>query len=125
VAVYPERSEVHEILYAGELEIRPHEGLVLATGRALTLSVRELELLAAMARRQGTIITRGELYRTVWGSELRPGDRQVDVYVAKLRRKLRTAMPDRRFIHTEHGHGYRFQLEPLPENAARRRRAGF
>jgi DNA-binding response OmpR family regulator len=96
-------------LYAGELEIRLGEGLVLATGRALTLSVREFELLVAMARRAGAVVTRGELYGAVWGGELRDGDRSVDVYVSKLRGKLETAMPDRRFIHTHPGFGYRFQ----------------
>jgi DNA-binding winged helix-turn-helix (wHTH) protein len=102
-------------LYAGELEIRLDEGLVLATGRALTLSVREFELLAAMARRAGAVVTRDELYGAVWGGELRDGDRSVDVYVSKLRGKLETAMPDRRFIHTHPGFGYRFQPQPSHE----------
>jgi DNA-binding response OmpR family regulator len=101
------------IIYAGELEIHPAEGLALATGQALTLSVREFELLVAMARRLGTIVTREELYSVVWGSELRAGDRSVDVYVSKLRTKLETAMPDRRFIHTHPGFGYRFQPQPV------------
>jgi DNA-binding response OmpR family regulator len=99
-------------LYAGELEIWPREGLVLATGEALTLSVREFELLVAMAQQIGAIVTREELYRMAWGGELRPGDRSVDVYVAKLRTKLKQAVPDRRFIHTHPGFGYRFQ--PMP-----------
>jgi DNA-binding response OmpR family regulator len=73
------------------------------------LSVREFEVLVAMARRLGAIITRDELYRTVWGAEQRPGDRSVDVYVSKLRSKLEAALPDRRFIHTHPGFGYRFQ----------------
>jgi DNA-binding response OmpR family regulator len=111
VAAHPESTDLPGVLYAGELEIRPDEGLVLATGHALTLSVREFELLVAMARRAGAIITRDELYGTVWGSELRLGDRSVDVYVSKLRSKLESALPDRRFIHTHPGFGYRFQPE--------------
>ena len=105
VAVHQDSSST---LYAGELEIRLGEGLVLATGRALTLSVREFELLAALAGRAGAIVTREELYRSVWGGELRHGDRSVDVYVSKLEH----AMPDRRFIHTHPGFGYRFQPQP-------------
>lgn len=102
-----------DTIYAGELEIHPAEGLALATGQALTLSVREFELLVAMAQRLGTIVTREELYRVVWGGELRAGDRSVDVYVSKLRTKLEAAMPDRRFIHTHPGFGYRFQPQPF------------
>jgi DNA-binding response OmpR family regulator len=112
VAAISESPDIPEILYAGELEVRLEEGLVLATGQALTLSVREFELLVAMTRRLGAIITREELYRTVWGGDLRPGDRSVDVYVSKLRGKLEAALPDRRFIHTHPGFGYRFQPQP-------------
>jgi DNA-binding response OmpR family regulator len=113
VAAFPESPDIRaDVLYAGELEIRLEEGLVLATGQALTLSVREFALLVAMARRLGAIITREELYLSVWGSALRQGDRSVDVYVSKLRGKLEEALPDRRFIHTHPGFGYRFQPQP-------------
>ncbi len=108
----PVTSAQDGILHAGELEIRLGEGLVLAVGRALTLSVREFELLVALASRAGGIVTREELFGAVWGGELRAGDRSVDVYVSKLRGKLEEAMPDRRFIHTHPGFGYRFQPQP-------------
>jgi DNA-binding response OmpR family regulator len=101
-----------DTLHAGGLEIRLEDGLVTASGAVLLLSVREFALLAAMARNAGMIITREELYSSVWSGELRPGDRSVDVYVSKVRGKLKRAMPDRRFIHTHPGFGYRFQYEP-------------
>ncbi|MEJ7892387.1 MAG: response regulator transcription factor [Solirubrobacteraceae bacterium] len=97
---------------AADLEIRPAEHLALARGRALTLSVRELEMLAALAERAGRITTREQLYFAVWGGTLRHDDRSVDVYVHKLRAKLAEALPDWRFIHTHFGFGYRFSPEP-------------
>ncbi len=112
MAATPVSGAPAETLHAGELEIRPDQGLALARGRALTLSVREFELLVAMARRQGAIVKREDLYRSVWGTELRARDRSVDVYVSKLRSKLEDALPDRQFIHTHPGFGYRFQPQP-------------
>jgi DNA-binding response OmpR family regulator len=105
-------TETPEILRAGELEIRPSEHLARARGRTLSLSVRELGLLAALARREGRVVPREELYRTVWGAPLRTQDRSVDVYVHKLRAKLADALPEWGFIHTHFGFGYRFQPEP-------------
>ena len=85
---------------------------MLARGRALTLSVRELDVLAALAERAGRIITREALYEAAWGGALRHDDRSVDVYVHKLRAKLAEALPEWRFIHTHFGFGYRFAPEP-------------
>lgn len=107
-----EATRHDEVLRAGQLEIRPGDGLVLAAGRALTLSVREFQLLCALVRRQGGIVARHDLYRTVWGGELRDGDRSIDVYVHKLRVKLDTALPGWSHIHTHVGFGYRFSPEP-------------
>src|ERR1700755_1099037 len=103
-----------EVLRAGELEIRPGEHLARARGRTLSLSVRELDLLAALARREGRIGPREDLYETVGGAPLRPQDRSVDVSVHKLRTKLADALPEWGFIHTHFGFGYRFQPEPSP-----------
>jgi DNA-binding response OmpR family regulator len=101
-----------EVIRSGELEIRPAEFLARAGERVLSLSLRELELLVALAYREGRIVAREELYETVWGTSLRADDRSVDVYVHKLRAKLAEALPEWRFIHTHFGFGYRFQPEP-------------
>lgn len=105
-------QQIPEVLHAGELEVRPAEGLAIAAGRVLTLSVREFGLLVALARRSGRIVSRAELYSLVWGSTLRDGDRSIDVYVHKLRNKLEAALPAWDFIHTHVGFGYRFSAEP-------------
>ena len=101
-----------EIIRAGELEIRPADHVAVAGGRVLALSVRELGLLAALARNPDRIVSREELYETVWGAPMRGTDRSVDVYVHKLRTKLGSALPHLVFIHTHFGFGYRFSPEP-------------
>jgi DNA-binding response OmpR family regulator len=101
-----------EVLRAGALEIRPEDGLAVCDGRPLNLSVRELDLLVALARRPERVVRREELHAVVWGGRFRKDDRSVDVYVHKLRIKLETALPEWRFIHTHFGLGYRFSAEP-------------
>src|SRR6202051_4305490 len=104
-------SATHEVLEIGPLEILPEEHLARADGRALMLSIRELRLLTELARRADRIMARDELFSLVWGREMRPGDRSVDVYVRKLRVKLDDALPGWSFIHTHFGFGYRWTAE--------------
>jgi len=101
-----------EVISVGPLQILPEEHLARADGRALVLSIRELRLLTELGRRADRIMPREELFRLVWGREMRAGDRSVDVYVRKLRVKLEEALPDWRFIHTHFGFGYRLAAEP-------------
>ena len=100
-----------EVLEAGPLQIIPDEHLARAEGRALMLSIRELRLLTELARRADRIVTREELFRLVWGREMRVRDRSVDVYVRKLRVKLEAALPGWSFIHTHFGLGYRLAAD--------------
>jgi DNA-binding response OmpR family regulator len=105
-----------EVIEVGPLQILPEEHLARAEGRPLMLSIRELRLLTELARRTDRIMGRDELFRLVWGREMRPGDRSVDVYVRKLRVKLREALPDWTFIHTHFGFGYRLTAESSQES---------
>jgi DNA-binding response OmpR family regulator len=98
-------------LVVGELRIQSGSGLVEAGDRVLSLSVREFELLVALASRAGRIVRREELFALVWRAPLRNGDRSVDVYVHKLRVKLERALPEWDYIHTHVGFGYRLQPE--------------
>ena len=107
-----EAAAAEEIL-AGNLVIRPTEFLAHVDGRPIALTVRELSLLVALARRQGRVVSREELYAVVWQQPYRSCERSVDVYVGKLRQKLEDAAPDWRYIHTHFGFGYRFEPQRL------------
>lgn len=107
------------VMVVGDLEIRVSEGLVLADGRAVYLSPREFRLLVAMAHRAGHLVSREELYRSVWTGPWQSRNRSVDVCVSKLRTKLAVVMPHYSFIHTHRGFGYRLHQDPvLPVLAA-------
>jgi DNA-binding response OmpR family regulator len=105
-----------EALAVGRLEIRPDEFSASVDGERLDLTVRELQLLTALAARADRIVSRSELYAAVWGRPYRHDDRSVDVYVRKLRLKLEAALPDCTVIHTHFGFGYR--LSPVFHNGA-------
>ena len=57
------------------------------------------------------MLRREEIYERVWGYAMAHGDRSVDVFVRKLRQKLRAASPQWSYIHTHFGVGYRFAPE--------------
>jgi DNA-binding response OmpR family regulator len=108
VSTIPVSSLDQTPVYAGRLEIRPADHAALVDGRPLILTVRELQLLTELAHNAERVMTREQLYETVWGRSYKKSDRSVDVYVGRLRAKLGRALPGRRFIHTHTGIGYRF-----------------
>jgi DNA-binding response OmpR family regulator len=113
--MYAQAGSRSESVSVGPLEIVPEEHLARAGGKPMMLSIRELRLLTELARRADRIMSREELFELVWGRNMRPGDRSVDVYVRKLRVKLDDALPEWRFIHTHFGFGYRLTAERLQD----------
>jgi DNA-binding response OmpR family regulator len=98
---------------AGELRVRSDHFQAYAAGTSVELTRREFELLELLAGAPGVVLQREEIYQEVWGYGMAPGDRSVDVYVRKLRRKLGRVSPGWRYIHTHFAVGYRFDLEPV------------
>jgi len=96
---------------AGELEIRADQFQAFVGGHSLDLTRREFELLQLLADSRGSVLQREEIYQRVWGYAMAHGDRSVDVFVRKLRQKLRAASPKWTYIHTHFGIGYRFAAE--------------
>ena len=81
----------------------------------LGLTRREFELLQLLSASQGRVIPRERIYERVWGYAMAHGDRSVDVFVRKLRKKLEAASPGWRYLHTHFGVGYRFDAQEAGE----------
>ncbi len=108
------RNEMPELDAAqtvGEITIRPDLYQAYAGELSLELTAREFEILHLLSQ-SDRVLRREEIYERVWGYAMAHGDRSVDVFVRKLRQKLRTASPQWSYIHTHFGVGYRFAPEP-------------
>jgi len=76
----------------------------LLDGRRLELSRREFDLLAYLAARPGTVVSRKELLTEVWHQGY-GDDQTIDVHVSWLRRKLGETAAQPRYLHTVRGVG--------------------
>ena len=108
-----EQVEFMRPLRFANLELRFDEMQALVDGTRVGLTVREFQVLAVLASHEDRVVRREEIYRRVWGGEMKHRDRAVDVFVRKLRSKLVAAAPGWAYIHTHFGIGYRFAPEPV------------
>lgn len=107
------RNEMPELEHAvtvGEITIRPDLYQAYKGEDSLELTAREFEILYLLSQ-SDRVLRREEIYERVWGYAMAHGDRSVDVFVRKLRQKLRTASRRWSYIHTHFGVGYRFAPE--------------
>jgi len=88
----------------GSLRIDPRRREVAVGVRLVELRAREFDLLAALARDPGVVLSRGALLEDVWGTDFPGETRTVDVHVSELRKKLG---PDGPSIESVRGIGYR------------------
>jgi DNA-binding response OmpR family regulator len=108
------RSEMpgfEDLIEVGEITIRPDLYQAYAGETSLELTAREFEILLLLAQ-SDRVLRREEIYERVWGYAMAHGDRSVDVFVRKLRQKLRTASSRWSYIQTHFGVGYRFAPAP-------------
>jgi len=97
---------------AGEVEIRSDQYQAFVGEVSLELTRREFQLMELLVScANSDILEREFIYETLWGYEMARNDRSVDVFVHKLRRKLKRASPDWDYIHTHFRLGYRFAPE--------------
>jgi two-component system OmpR family response regulator len=93
---------------AGDLKLDPLSHGVIAGDQKRSLTPTEFRLLGALAERPGEAVRRRRLISAAWPDGAVVHDNTLDVYIARLRRKLEE-LPTETTIHTAHRVGYRLE----------------
>ncbi|MEV0822781.1 response regulator transcription factor [Nonomuraea rubra] len=97
------RPQRDDVVNVGDVRIDLESRQVTVAGEPVTLTRREFDLLAMLAREPGVVRGREEILDEVWGDPLLSASRSLDVHVANLRSK--TGRPG--LVETLRGTGYR------------------
>ena len=93
-----------DVLTRGGLQVVPAKHTVRAGGEPVALTQKEFELLCLLLRNPGTVFSREQLIRQVWGYAFTGETRTVDVHIRTLRQKLGACGE---CIETVRGYGYK------------------
>ena len=96
------------LLRCGEIAVDRARHLVTVQNAAVSLTLKEFELLCLFMENPGLVFTRDQLLRSVWGAEFVGESRTVDVHIGTLRTKLGVCGE---YIRTVRGVGYRMEAE--------------
>ncbi|HET6570644.1 MAG TPA: response regulator transcription factor [Solirubrobacterales bacterium] len=98
-----------EPIEQGELRIDPERRLVTLGGEEVPVTYVEFEILAALARSPGKVLSRETLLEHVWGDSDYRDPRTVDVHIRHLREKIEADAKQPEYLFTVRGVGYRFR----------------
>ncbi len=103
-----EAGQIAEVFKAGDLTVDFSRIEARVKDRPAELTAKEFELLKALIKAKGRVLSRDYLLDTIWGFEhaLEIQTRTVDVHIRTLRKKLKT---EAKRITTVKSYGYRFE----------------
>jgi len=95
----------------GDIAVDVATRTVTRAGAVVPLRPREFDLLLALLRREGRLVSRETLLREVWGYGERVQSRTVDTHMAELRRKLEDDPAAPQWLLTVRKAGYRLAVD--------------
>jgi DNA-binding response OmpR family regulator len=102
-------TTVEGAIECGELTIDFDRRAVTLGGEEVRVTYVEFEILGALARSPGRVLTRETLLEHVWGDSDYRDPRTVDVHIRHLREKLEKDPKEPEYLFTVRGVGYRFR----------------
>ncbi len=103
------KDGAEEPIECGELTIDFERRMVTLHEDEIRVTYVEFEILGALARSPGRVLTRETLLEHVWGDSEYRDPRTVDVHIRHLREKLEADPKQPEFLFTVRGVGYRFK----------------
>ncbi len=103
----PPPEETEQVERFGSVAIDLNARTVTVGGRQASLAPRAFDLLAALARRRGEVVSRAELMREVWGHRTQIESRTVDTHISDIRREIEDDPNNPRYLVTVWKTGYR------------------
>jgi len=92
----------------GNVSVNFRKSEVMLSGKLVDFSAREFQLLRYFIENRESLLSRDELLNNVWGYDVTPSTRTVDVHIARLRQKIEANPKYPMHILTVHGMGYKF-----------------
>jgi DNA-binding response OmpR family regulator len=108
----PVGPQTTEPIRHGQLTIDPARREVTTPSGPASLTALDFDLLLALARHPGQVLTRRQLLQTVWGHDYYGDDRVVDVHIRTLRKALHDDAANPAYIATVRSIGYRLITPP-------------
>jgi DNA-binding response OmpR family regulator len=97
-----------ELIRAGDVTIDIPRMRVIRGEETIELTPTEFQILVALARQPGRVLTRGQLLDAVHGVMIESYERAIDAHIKNIRRKLEPDSSHPAYVLTVHGVGYRF-----------------
>jgi two-component system response regulator RegX3 len=101
---------VGSIVEAGPVRMDVERHTVSVDGRAVSLPLKEFDLLELLLRNAGRVLTRGQLIDRVWGADYVGDTKTLDVHVKRLRGKIEPDPANPKYLVTVRGLGYKFDF---------------
>jgi two-component system, OmpR family, response regulator RegX3 len=103
-------SEVADgVLESGPVRMDVERHVVSVNGEAITLPLKEFDLLEYLMRNSGRVLTRGQLIDRVWGADYVGDTKTLDVHVKRLRSKIEADPANPIHLVTVRGLGYKLE----------------
>lgn len=102
---------VNERLNYQDLMIDLSEYKVIAFGKQVTFTAKEMELLWCLASNPGLVFSRNQLLENIWGYTYYGDTRTVDTHIKRVRHKLEIPKDSAWDITTVWGVGYKFEVK--------------